>query len=991
MKKIIRRVIAVLLIVTAGLMILIPADESYASVTVGDFEIDGSTVIKYNGDDTNVTLPNTVTKIGKGAFAGNTGIVKVTIPDSVKEIDFASFENCINLEYVSLPDSIRTIGSSAFSGCSSLYYINIPEKTSSIGSAAFARCNSLSTVYIDPSNLYYTCDDGVIYSKDYTKVIQYLAGRLDTSYYMPETVNKIEEYAFWGAGNLTSCMISENVKEIPEYAFDNCSGLTYMSIPYGIESLMAFSFADCTSLRNIVIPDSVGYIDENAFYRSHPENVDFTNSNGNSSDMISSVNGSASGSLSDNDINSTDGNLLHKDYNGNFVYFNTNPYVSSMTADYSDNVNPGEIGSTKIVGGSALVIMPSDVTIKGYDVFDAEGEDSVAASGNITTFSDDEFTIINNVLCHYNGNDSVVNIPDGVTEIGDRVFYKNDKIKSVNIPGSVNTIGDFAFARSSLESVDIPSGVADIEYAAFYQCEKLSDVKVSDNVDNIEMGAFDGTKWLNNWKNDAEANDFLLVGNGILLAYKGEDSNVIIPPGVKSVGRQSFYNNRFLENVELPNSILNIGEDAFNGCVKLNNVNLPESLIIIEDRAFKNTGLKDVVIPSSVVSIGLGAFDNTGNSEVLKTVMFMGDTIPYLSGKPTSNRLSADDLRSMAFNGIKNAVITENAVENLNYDNVLSENKYGFRGQIYVIKENGTPGKAELVKSTVEPDVYNAVKLSSSFSINGNDYNMSGVREHAFDSYDNVELWSGKKMFSIDISGNTSDDLNKLLDNVTLSDATLLNDSDDEAIKVEIYGKDFPAQFSSNAVIENNDGKYTLTISENEFLEDSLKTAFYSAYGSVNDLDIIPLSIDLIDKKTGIYIKKLASGKLIVTIPVPLTMNGIDNIKVATLDDNGALEIVSSERININGQDSIKFIASHLSPYAIYYQIRNKDSEIIDGEMISVINNDTFFTSNSNNVVVKSLHKKVGTIEAKWFVIVILFSLAMILLLWKDNKKRKYK
>src|SRR5574344_1519259 len=62
-----------------------------------DFKIEGTTLLGYSGKDTNVTIPNGVTKIGYEAFKSCTYLKSVTIPNSVTEIGKSAFEGCKNL------------------------------------------------------------------------------------------------------------------------------------------------------------------------------------------------------------------------------------------------------------------------------------------------------------------------------------------------------------------------------------------------------------------------------------------------------------------------------------------------------------------------------------------------------------------------------------------------------------------------------------------------------------------------------------------------------------------------------------------------------------------------------------------------------------------------------------------------------------------------------------------------------------------------------
>ena len=72
----IRRLIAFLLCITSVMIRCMPAVSPYASVQVGDFEIDGSTLIKYTGHSDILTLPNTIDTIGKDAFRGTDHLLR---------------------------------------------------------------------------------------------------------------------------------------------------------------------------------------------------------------------------------------------------------------------------------------------------------------------------------------------------------------------------------------------------------------------------------------------------------------------------------------------------------------------------------------------------------------------------------------------------------------------------------------------------------------------------------------------------------------------------------------------------------------------------------------------------------------------------------------------------------------------------------------------------------------------------------------------------
>ncbi|MCR4808034.1 MAG: leucine-rich repeat domain-containing protein [Lachnospiraceae bacterium] len=681
MGKKIRRLIAVLLCITSVMIMCMPPVSPYASVQKGDFEIDGSTLIKYTGHTDVLTLPNSIHVIGKDAFSGNKSLVKVIMPDSVWEIDFAAFEDCTNLIQVVLPESLLSIGSSAFSGCEQLKYVNIPSKCEEIGSGAFARCPKLSTISVSKANPNFTCLDGVLYTSDGSKLIQYLAGRTRSSFDMPTSVNEIGEYAFWGAGQLKDISFSAQLKEIPEYAFSNCSALERVILPYRVESLMAFSFADCYSLREVIMPDSLGYIDKNAFYLSDNVSIDYY-------DAARTARKVTDAGLPDemfvNYIDTVSGNTAKAADNTDGADTKPGLTVSgtkgtgNANKDFSENKVKGELASGKVVGGSAVLMMNTDLPVYGADFHAAEVEDSVPEAIPVpeVVYTEGNYRMVGNKLTGASSVSGNIAIPADVSSIGNRAFYKEKGLEGVSLPSGLEDIGDFAFARTKLNSVNIPDGVKEIGYAAFYNCKDLKDVSIPSSVESIELGAFDGTPWYDQ-ASGKDSNGFLTAGDGILLKYEGPGGSVIVPEGVKTIGAGCFAENDKINDISLPEGLVKIGEEAFRGCKGIKSVSIPETVEVIEDRAFKDTGIGDVTIPASVKSIGLGAFDTGGSG---KKIRFMGDEIPLSSYKNTATRLSAGGLRTPPLKGYDTAIIGNETSPK--YFSVLSGKKM-YKGKIF--------------------------------------------------------------------------------------------------------------------------------------------------------------------------------------------------------------------------------------------------------------------------------------------------------------------
>ena len=118
---------------------------------------------------TNLVIPEGATEIKNYAFYGCSSLTSVTIPNSVTSIGWVAFMGCSNLTSITIPNSVTSIGLGAFSLCSSLASITIPDSVTSIGDNAFAGCSSLSSITI-PSSVTSIGDDAFYYCTSLTDV-----------------------------------------------------------------------------------------------------------------------------------------------------------------------------------------------------------------------------------------------------------------------------------------------------------------------------------------------------------------------------------------------------------------------------------------------------------------------------------------------------------------------------------------------------------------------------------------------------------------------------------------------------------------------------------------------------------------------------------------------------------------------------------------------------------------------------------------------------
>lgn len=948
MKKTIRNLIGILLLATATAVTQIPVSDVEAAPTASasDFQMDGTTLVKYNGTADTVSVSNSVKRIEAEAFAGNDKIRNVTIGDAVEVIGARAFSECKNLESVTIPDSVREVGTAAFSGCLSLKDVTVGTGLTSLGNGAFAGNHSLEKIRFSSSNPKFTCDDGAILNKDGRDTIyQLFAGRKGDNYDIPSGIKTIKPYAFWGNYHLEHVSIGKDVKEIPAYAFSNCRNLKDAEISFSVKNIDMKAFEDCVRLRQITIPASVGTIHSTAF--DGCTKLKIKADAGSAADTFAQSltledievseyeEAPVSDSVSSNDMQDiTVPDMIPEPVD----YYHEVSHMNAMAEEEDDSVK----GKTRVIGEQAYVIIDN-----------ATATINVGSTGETIGGPPDKDTEQNmDTVPGLAGSDdakggsfpkyAIVKGGDGKTVIAAQAYYDSE-MTSYTIPENVVRIGDFSFARSGLQFVSIPEGVEEIGYAAFYHCDDLKEVTIPKSVEAIDAAAFEQTAWLSAWRQN-DAGDFLIVGDGILLAYKGNSSVVAIPDGVKRIGAEVFKEHQEIESVTLPDSVEVIGEAAFADCNNLTQTEGGSQIRKISDRAFAGCPLNTIVIPETVEEIGLRAFDSAdsvkepGNG----VVVFAGEKLPALSYETMSTRLYRDTYRDLAFKGSTIAIVPE-SVNDLT-GTVLADTKAGFTGVVCKMgKEASDEGEGTLqIVSRQGHDALPAV--GDTCKIDGRSY----VLEEG-----------GQIAGSADSSGN--------------EDAQT-----DTGIRVVIESDTMPDNGAAGAVLAGSDEGFVLTVRDDEIAGTKIGDVYKKIYGNTLPGNLCAYEINLTEASSGIPITGLGKMSVDVTLPIP---NGVgeENLHVVCLDEDGQLEEVDSRVVSADGMNAVTFTARHFSPYGIYNYGSGKEStaNVKDGQAV--------FTSLGNKD--ESPDTGDNSIHPKWFLSAGLFFMALTMFLYRRNRK----
>ena len=195
-----------------------------------------------------------------------------------------------------------------------------------------------------------------------------------------------------------------------------------------------------------------------------------------------------------------------------------------------------------------------------------------------------------------------VQLPQGITALGDYAFYRCSALESIDLPETLTSIGSYAFIRcDALTSIDLPEGLKSIEMYTFYNCTALTSITLPEGVTSIGDYAFQNCDAL---------------------------TSIDLPEGLTSIGYMAFNNCDALTSIDLPAGVTSIGNSAFSNCDALESIDLPEGQKSIGEYTFyKCTSLTSITLPAGVTSIGNFAFNGCTS---LTTVTCLATTPPTM-------------------------------------------------------------------------------------------------------------------------------------------------------------------------------------------------------------------------------------------------------------------------------------------------------------------------------------------------------------------------
>lgn len=479
-----------------------------------------------------ITIPNTVIDLGLRAFTGCSALTTIVIPENIKELDYGAFYDCHSLISITIPVSVKTIGDDAFYNCSSL------KKTIYKGNVSdWCKIKFLSADDSNPVN----------YSKNL-----YINDKLVVDLVIPNTVDTINNYVFYGCSSITTVTIPESVTYLANNAFER-SGLKHITwhpknynngVPgnsssrspfyYIKDSIQSITFGENVdtipyrmcwemyNLKSVSLPDNLKCIEYDAF--------------------------SACKSLESIDIPNG------VTYIGNYAF---NECYSLPSITLPDSLRTIEQYAFLRCTLLTSITIPEKIAILSDRAFQDSGLDTIIwTPKNYDTGGYSPFYYVKDHI------KSVI-FTDNVEAIPSHMCWEMYNLQSVEIPKTVGTIRPYAFyGCSALTSVELPVGIRSMGDGMFYNCTALTSISIPDSVTFIGSDVFYNSGITSVVWNPKDYNN---TGNSPFDPIKTNITSITFSDNVEAIPYRMCYNMSNLTDINGGKNVKRIGKEAFYG------------------------------------------------------------------------------------------------------------------------------------------------------------------------------------------------------------------------------------------------------------------------------------------------------------------------------------------------------------------------------------------------------------------------------------------
>ncbi len=632
-----------------------------------------------------VIIEDGITGIGSNTFNRCSNLTDIAIPDRVTGIGDNAFSYCTGLTKLVIPDSVTGTGYDLIRGCSELrdiYYTGNESQWQRISIGFGYPVPSYITVH------YNYFRGGYQTSSDYGEDVLYSGSCGDNAVWKLAYEYSDEGYGLVltvsGYGEMKTdwsmlglrrdnlkVIISEGITAIDDYAFYELL-INRIYLPGTLKKIGDYAFYRSNIFSDLVLPESVEYIGKDAFRGIQISSLEI---NRMYPDMHSVLYGAFS-ACSDlayirlgKNITCIPEKAFFKCIGIEYINYSQNlerigdyafAYCTTLKNlyQYSEDGGYDSEKIIKYIGDGAFYCC-----YKLEHFYFDNGFEHLGSEAFYKCFSLKQATLPLDIIRIERGTFAycksleISSLPVCLEYIGEYAFYGCELIKSLNTGLNLQSIGAYSFAHCiSLESIEFPDTLERVYMSAFLYCEKLKDLYFSDSVLYFCYGGLyyplntditihaptysnayyyaigNGYNFISTgiakrgnalgviWKIDSDLKLSLTPNSDFIpdisaytdvpwCDYTDKITSLNIGEGVETIGANVFARMVNLRSVSLPSTLKKLRNGAFADCRRLDNVLLPDGVIEIGDRAFSNcSSLSNIYIPDTVIAVGDYAF-----------------------------------------------------------------------------------------------------------------------------------------------------------------------------------------------------------------------------------------------------------------------------------------------------------------------------------------------------------------------------------------------
>lgn len=681
---------------------------------------------------TNVILSDSVTKIGSFAFCGLNTMMSITIPETVTHIGDGAFTNCPQLytlnvnarnftsgeglfythtypcsnygvhrieeynesvRYVNFGDKVSTIPDFFLDGCHNIKTLTIPESVTTIGKCACSQgiktlyfnainCTSVGNgtpsgfyygfpptltkvVFGDkvkniPANLLYRCDkiDRITISKSVTSIDcrAFTYCHADTVSYNAEDCRLTNTSEYSPFASPKALLIGDGVTSIPDKAFASCANIAEISLPESLKSIGDSAFINCTSLKQI------NYLTINA------ESIAATAFSGCDistiliSDRVKSLPTNAFSSCkSISTINcrapeppATTADFV-PDYSATLTVPIGKAEIYKKTASWSkfSNIEETDTQGHIEINGLYYNLRDNKTAEITYQYLNDHKnytllEESAVTIPETVTFLDTEYTVTSiDDYAFFLAYISSIKLSNFITKIG-KGALSNSRFTEITLPNSLRYIADNAFESCyHLTEISIPNSVDSIGEYAFGSCDALTKVTIPVDIKLIGREAFRYTSLSDVYYNAKDCK----IGKYIFRRNTGNDSTDTATPLTIHIGdstrviKDAFNYEGSITTVELSAPVDSI-VNSFNFCDKLSKITISGGTKKLKDSFNDCKNIKDVYFNADSCIVDAFRINLPADMKLAKLHLHIGEGVVTIPEGFRLGHLSSIDIPS---------------------------------------------------------------------------------------------------------------------------------------------------------------------------------------------------------------------------------------------------------------------------------------------------------------------------------------------------------